>query len=281
LLGRVYEVVHAVDALAGGHILQMLAAEPNEDAVDALASALIETPPDDWRAVSVALSPMWNADSQTLELFFARIDAGFFQPSAMAILLDLANFAFRKGLLRQHPWAHRQPELTKIMENVVHRLTKLEEDPKQFGSDVSTVHRVLNDSVALTVSMCDALGLMGAHESESHLERTLELSHRRIQSEAAGALARLGNPVGRQRLLELAADPAARLRALAYAEELGFADQIDDDLRHPVAVAEATLAAWLAEPEQFSFPPSELELVDSRTQYWPGYDEPQDCYLFR
>ncbi len=27
--------------------------------------------------------------------------------------------------------------------------------------------------------------------------------------------------------------------------------------------------------------PHEMELIDSRTQYWPSYEEPRDCYLFR
>jgi hypothetical protein len=79
----------------------------------------------------------------------------------------------------------------------------------------------------------------------------------------------------------LANDPVARLRAVAFAEELDFADEIDESLRHPQALAESELAAWLASPEQFGLPPSSLELVDTRTQYWPSYDEPQSCFLFR
>jgi hypothetical protein len=37
----------------------------------------------------------------------------------------------------------------------------------------------------------------------------------------------------------------------------------------------------LAEPTQFGFPPTELELIDRRLLFWPGYEEPVDCCLFR
>ncbi|RMF39964.1 MAG: HEAT repeat domain-containing protein, partial [Planctomycetota bacterium] len=63
--------------------------------------------------------------------------------------------------------------------------------------------------------------------------------------------------------------------------ELGIAEEIDEAYREPQALAESELAAWLAAPDQFGFPPAEMELVDARTQYWPGFDEPQPCWLFR
>jgi hypothetical protein len=107
------------------------------------------------------------------------------------------------------------------------------------------------------------------------------LSHRRVQTEAAGALARLGHARGRERLVELAGDPMARLRAIAYAEELGFDQQIPPNLRSPQALAEAEAVVWLADRERFGMPPTTLELVDERTQFWPSYEEPQNCFLWR
>jgi hypothetical protein len=81
--------------------------------------------------------------------------------------------------------------------------------------------------------------------------------------------------------MKLAEEPVARLRVLEYARELGLADQIDPQWQTPQARAEAELAVWLAEPTQFGIPPASLELFDQRRQYWPGYDEQVECFLFR
>ncbi len=113
------------------------------------------------------------------------------------------------------------------------------------------------------------------------LRSAMELSHRRIQTEAAGALVRLGNSEGEQRLIELAADPVARTRAVAYADEFGISERIDESHRLPHALAESELAAWLAEPGQYGVAPTGLQLLDSRTFYWPSYEEPRICYLFK
>jgi hypothetical protein len=135
--------------------------------------------------------------------------------------------------------------------------------------------------VALAVSLCDALGLIGDPAAAGKLHQALELRHRRLRTEAAAALVRLGDPAGVEELKRMAAEPVARLRALAYAQELGVADKIDPQYKTPVARAEAELIAWLAEPTQFGIPPTGCELVDRRKQYWPGFEEPVECFLFR
>lgn len=281
-LARLYERMVEIDANSAAHALQVLAAQCDEESIDTLAGILSDAPPQDWQAVALAVSPLWNADSQRLELFYERLDDVYLHPSTMSVLLDLAGYSLRKGKLSLHPWAQRQAELNSLLTSVVRRLTSLEADPTKFGSEVAEVQRILADSVSLTVSLCDALGLIGDPQSESSLREALKLSHRRIQAEAAGALARLGFETGRQRLIELAADPVARKRVVGYAEELGFAEaDIDPTLRHPSALAESDLAAWLASSDQYGFPPSRIELIDSRTLYWPSYDEPQECYLFK
>jgi hypothetical protein len=112
------------------------------------------------------------------------------------------------------------------------------------------------------------------------LYQALELGHRRIRSEAAYALAKLGEQAGREALKTLVAEPVARLRVLAYAEELGFLDQVPAEYQSPMARAEAELAAWLSDATQMGLPPGKCELIDRRTQYWPGYDDPVECFLF-
>ena len=118
--------------------------------------------------------------------------------------------------------------LNMLLGEVSGRLGSFEENPRAFGDDVDTVQSTLGEAVALAVSLCDALGLIGDESSIGKLNQTVDLRHRRVQCEAAGALAKLGEEVGKKRLLELAADPAARLRAIHYADELGFGDLVDD-----------------------------------------------------
>ncbi len=135
--------------------------------------------------------------------------------------------------------------------------------------------------MALAVSLCDALALIGDKGAIGKLRQALEIGHRRLRTEAAAALARLGDETGTSELIQLAKEPVARLRVLAYAGELGIRDRIEPQFQTPAAEAEAELAVYLAEPTQFGIPPAAIELFDERTQYWPGYTEPVDCFLFR
>jgi hypothetical protein len=68
---------------------------------------------------------------------------------------------------------------------------------------------------------------------------------------------------------------------LAYARELGLLDNIPDELKTDVARAEAELTLLLSDPMYFGFAPASCKLIDQCTQFWPGYDEPVDCFLFR
>ena len=109
----------------------------------------------------------------------------------------------------------------------------------------------------------------------------MALKHRRVQLEAASALARLQVEEGRQTMLELVAEPSVRLRAIQYAEELGLEDEVDDQYTTGAALGEAELVSFLADARQYGVPPSSCELVEATTLYWPGYEEPRECYLFR
>jgi len=281
ILVRLGDMLSAVDAIASAHCLQMLAMQPDEESIDALASALTKQPPEQLQAIAIALSPLWQLDGNLLELFFDRLGDGFLHPATMSALLDLANYSTRTGRLQEHPYAQRTDELLSLLSNLTLRLGLMEENPAKFGDDVESIQKVLGESVALTVSLCDALGLIGDKQATENLRKTLALSHRRVQTEAAGALARLGDATGKQRLIELAEDRVARMRAVTYAEEMGFAEEIEADLRLPQSMAEAELASWLASGDRFGISPHEMELFDARTQYWPSFEEPRDCYLFR
>src|SRR5262249_7898582 len=135
--------------------------------------------------------------------------------------------------------------------------------------------------VALAVSLCDALALIGEKSAIAKLYQALQVGHRRLRTEAAAALARLGEKEGKSGLAKLAAEPRARLRVWAYGEELGIKDAIEPQYTTKESRAQAELCVWLAEPTQYGVPPTNCELFEQRKQHWPGFDEPVDCFLFQ
>ena len=171
--------------------------------------------------------------------------------------------------------------LNHLLGEVSGRLGSFEENPHAFGDDVETVHKMLGEAVALAVSLCDTVGLIGDESSIGKLNQTIDLKHRRVQCEAAGALARLGVELGQKRLLDMTADPAARLRAIHYLDELGSGDSVDPQYRSDEATAEAELALWLTQPGQMGVPPTAIEVIDSRRMLWPSFNDPVDVFLLR
>jgi hypothetical protein len=280
-LSQLYHRWLPVDPTCAALSLQCLAAQSDEEAIAATAELISQHPLADWQLVGLGLSPLWKCDGQLLAFFFERLDSQVFHPLTLSVLLDLANHGMRSSRLEHHPWSTQCDQLAALLKQVVIRLEKLQRDPSQFGHDVKQVQQILNDAVALTISLCDTLGQIGWPAAIPALHEALELAHRRIQCEAAASLAGMNDPRGLQRLVELALDPVARVRAVNYAEELGVADQIDQQYRSPLALAESELAGWLASPEQFGLPPTQIQSLETRTLYWPGYEEPRDCYLFR
>ncbi|MEC8506923.1 MAG: HEAT repeat domain-containing protein, partial [Planctomycetota bacterium] len=109
----------------------------------------------------------------------------------------------------------------------------------------------------------------------------MDLGHRRLRCEAAWAVASLGDSRGTKELIQLSEEPVARLRVLAYAEELGILDQIPAEHQSLVARAEAELVVWLSEPAQMGLAPTSIELLDQREMAWPGFEDQQTCFLFR
>ncbi len=267
--------------IATAHCLQILSAQGDTASLTILCDFLKRQAIDDEHAVAIALSPLFQWPPPDLASVFSMMGEEIWRWHLLGALLDLAGHALRKRKLQQHPLAHQAPRLRELLSATVGRLARLEENPQQFGDDVPTIQRVLNNAIALTVSLCDTLGLIGDQQAEGGLNQAMALSHRRVQTEAAGALARLGKAHGKERLIQLAQDPAARLRALAYADELDIDDPQLAAWREPVAMAEAEVISWLAERDRFGVPPAQLEVIDERTLYWPGYEQPQHCFLFQ
>lgn len=264
---------------ARAQLLALLAQSDERQSIDALATLLIEDPPAEDADIVQALAPLFRKPAP-LGLF-PRVLAALAHPPLAAPILDLANYVTREGLVAEHPAADRSRQLIALLGEIIQGLARLEETPPEPGASAVELSKHVASHVALAVALCDALAQIGDQQAVGKLHQALLLSHRRLRTEAAAALARLGDEDGQRELLALAEEPVARLRVLAYAHELGLTDKIEPQWRTPEAQAEAQLAVHLAEPTQFGIPPMRLELFDHRQMYWPGFTAPVDCYLIR
>jgi len=280
-VAELYTAVHGwgLHRCEGG-LLQVLFISGHSTAIHLGVDLLLTRPPVDWADASLSLAPLMQSKGWQLGDVFPKLLHSTI-PSVISPALDVANHAFRSRGLDSHPAAGDLPGLLRLLGGLVNQLGMLEENPMQFGSSVSDIQKILFDSVSLCVSLCDTLGLIGNPEAIGKLTQASRLSHRRIRTEAAFALAKLGDKKGEEQLIELAADFSSRQRAVAYAEELGIGDRIDERWNSVTALAESRLANWLAQNEQMGISPSRMELLDQRTLSWPGFEQPQECFLFR
>ena len=262
-------------------LLMILAMTPHPEHRQAFVDLLIASPPYEENDVGLALSSFFQRPTKDLANLFPRILDAVEHPVVAASLLDLANFLYRKGIVAPHPSLERRTEFLSMLARITDQLERIEESGPPRGVAANDQTRFVSQGVAIAVSLCHTFSLLQTPEAAPRLRRVLELRHRRLRCEAAFALCKLGDGEGKAKLIELASEPVARLRVLAYAEELNLLNEIPPEYTHEVARAEAELASWLAEPQQFAFPPSKIKLLDQRDLYWPGSESPQSCFLFR
>lgn len=259
--------------------LVVLAADQSAASLRLWRELLLEQPPSSGTHAAEAFAPLvarltWDPDA----LYPALLD-GLNELSIAPLILDLANLLVRRGRVDTHPARSRTTLLASLLGQLAERLGVLEEQAAG-GPLPAGAGRRIADSVSLAISCTDALALIGDHQATPALFKTLDVGHRRLQVEAAYALSRLQEPAGRERLVELSAEPLVRQRVLAYASELGLLDEIPAQMRSERSRAEAELVQYLAMPTQFGLPPSRWEIVDQRTLRWPGFDEPITVFLF-
>ena len=213
---------------------------------------------------------------------FPRLLNAMSSPAVAAPILDLANFLTREKLVPLHPAAEVADELVNLLGELVQTLLLLEERPDQFGDSPQEVSQRVARGMALAVSLCDALALIGDKRAIGKLyQRTARGTSPPANRSGARPWPGSAKKQGATELVQLAAEPIARLRVLAYAEGTGHPGQDRAAIATPEARAEAELCVWLAEPTQYGVPPTSCELFDHRQQHWPGFDEPVDCYLFQ
>ncbi|MCC9606393.1 hypothetical protein LOC68_18090 [Blastopirellula sp. JC732] len=262
-------------------LLPWLTANGTVEALQEFADLIADDPPSRTAAAAVGFAPLLRHGDFNAEALYPRLLAALQHLSVAALVLDLSNFLFRSGRLQQHPAADVSNQLIDLLGGITTRLGQLEENAELTPEKLQLMRTQVSEGVALAVSLCDALALIGDKNAIGKLNQVLQLSHRQLQCEAAAALARLGVEEGTKHLAEMAKHPVVRLRALKFAEETGGLDAIEEEFKSPVARAEGELALWLSQETQFGLPPHEIELIDERELAWPGYDDLQNCYLFR
>ena len=266
------------------HLLSALAAMDSDQALKLFANLLSTDPPADERGILLSFAPLVNGSRKyDVSLLFPDLLEALKYKHLAAIILDLANYCYRNGMTDVHPVKPRTQQLTVLLGQVVNQLAMIEEG-KLDGRSANEISDSVNESVALTVSLCDALAQADTQKAVGKVRQAMGLKHRRVKTEAAAALIRLGDTdegEGKKQLVELAAEPICRLRVIEYARELGLLDEIDEDDQGPAALAESQLALWLASPAQMGVSPTSMEVVHHSRLRWPGFQEAVDCFLIR
>ena len=286
------------------HLLARLTKQPNHNNLVTFTELIVNDPPRTIASVSAPFLPLFsNRSDFEIDAIFPRLLDGLSNPDLAPPILDLANFVTRSEKVATHPAADRIDHLLRLVEAVVANLSELQTTTATSTDDLRNKQQAVANSLPLAISLCDALGLIGDDRAIPYLTRLAELKHRRLRVEAAAAIIRLEQNIDPENvvqplrpkdaedeeqasdavlmLADMAAEPVVRLRAVTYADELGVTEQIAFEHRSPIAMAEAELTAYLAEPMQMGMPPARCELIDSRVLYWPGYEEPRNCYLFK
>ncbi|MDG1873891.1 MAG: hypothetical protein P8J27_08265 [Mariniblastus sp.] len=264
------------------HLLRWLAVQGQEEAIQIWTDLVCDDPPEHRLGIVLAFAPLMQAGFGPPEWIFSQLLNHATRHSQIApAVFDLFNYYFRNERIEIHPAQERVDALTGLLGQVSGQLGQIEEGNFPSNFDANQINQLVSDSVALIVALCDTFAQLEHHPAIPKLHQALSLRHRRVQTESAAALARLGDEMGKHALIELADQPVARLRALAYAEELGFKDEISLELQGEIALAESHLAIWLSESQQMGLAPSNIEFIENREMYWPSYEHPVQCYLFK
>jgi hypothetical protein len=253
----------------------------SKDCLACWVRLLREDPPASNAGLRDFFAPLWQRPGLAASDLFPDLLDAIGQVDLATAVLDLANFLYRERQVRPHPASPRVAPLAQLLGDLTQQLLRLEVAPLDSGIPPDQISRVINDAVGLVSALCDFLALQGDASVVGKLYPCLEVRHRRVQLEAAYALATLGQEAGRERLVELAAEPLVRRRVLSYCQPLGLTAKIPPEYQTPAALAESELVLSLAHPNNLGLAPKTTVLLDQRRQFWPGYDQPVECFLFQ
>jgi hypothetical protein len=287
-IGRMVTLYHLLghDSTSRHHLLRALAADGQPASLRAFAAAIVADPPQQARDCDLAFVPLFQGEPPDADALFPTLWEGLGHVVLAGCVLDLANYLTRRGWVAEHPARQRAAQLAKLLADLAERLQAMAKSVADQGAEaagaVTATHgQTVADLLAVVVALCDALALCGDPVAIEPLRLVARLPHRRLRTEAAAALARLGDSQGAELLRELAAEPVTRQRAVAYLDELHMGHLVDPAYRSPESQAAAALAAQLAENPHFGMAPHHIEVIHHDTLAWPGWDHKVDCYLLR
>ena len=162
----------------------------------AVADQLSTDPPLSSTTVGVIFAPLFQDRDLPYDDLFPRLLDTLQHPSVAAATLDLTNYLVRKERFAQHPASDRLDSLQLLMRDLNQRLQHLVEQPTTRQDNLQQLSHTISESVALVIAGCNTLALIGQSSSIAVLRQTMELPHRRLQVEAAAALAKLGEAAG-------------------------------------------------------------------------------------
>ena len=262
-------------------LLHWMAVSKDANALKLWSELVTSQPPEHRLGLVLAFAPLMQQDFDPPAWLQERLlNEGTIHMQIAPLIFDVFNFWFRSGKVNSHPADPRLENLLTLFGQLVGQLGKIEEGNIRKDVDLLTLNMQISDSVSLVVSLCDFFGLLESETAKPKLHQAMGLKHRRVQTEASAALAKMGDEDGKQILIGLAEEPVARLRVLKYAEELGFLKEISLEWQGEIATAESHLAIWLSAPQQVGFAPAEIRLIENREMNWPSYEHPVQCYLF-
>ena len=193
-----------------------------EDDLKQFAELVVTDPPVDDPTTAVAFVALFQRDDWEPKWLFPRLLDTLEHLGLAAIVLDLSNYLQRSGKTTIHLASERGARLAKLLSAMVHHLLQVQENPPR--GDAKNAKKV-TQSLEVLVPLCDTVALCNQSDAIGALHEALNLDHRRVRTEAAAALTRMGDEVGEKTLLVLAEHANVRRRVLAYAEELGVLEK--------------------------------------------------------
>jgi hypothetical protein len=178
---------------------------------------------------------------------------------AGAVLLDLANALSRQKRLERHPYDTHAGWL---------RLERWLRDsnPEFFN---------------YAHSAAASLPFLAPEARNSLAALAMDHPDAGVQMEAAWAGAYRGGTAGLTFLARMCEDPRHSLTARRYLDELGHGDRVPAKAREANFEAMAQMCNWLAHPNEFGEPPTDITLYDTRELNWPPTDDRRRVWLFK
>ena len=192
------------------HLLQWLALGCEDKRLKHWVQLLTDEAPEHRASIALAFAPLMDASVVPPEWLLDDLIASATGYSQIAsAVYDLSNFYFRHEVIDYHPAEDKLEALDELLGQLYQNLNKIESGEVNPNIDRQVLNRQVSDSVALMVSLCDTFALTRYEPASEHIAQAMSLRHRRVQTEAAAALARLGHEEGREALIALVKDPVS------------------------------------------------------------------------